>query len=245
MAPPQTSPQSLHSNSFPHASATAVLAGKPTFIVWEKLRFLLMDAPRDSNLPQYLREAKHHNVTALVRVCEPTYSTAEVEAAGIQMFDMAYDDGSSPPQEVIDRWLTLVDEVFIKPPRRSSLSGALSFSNGIGNGATSNAHAPPSRDSSSSSLPGTAASPSEPHHSPPQQQQQLPPPTIAVHCVAGLGRAPVLVALALIEHGFGDPSAVVEFIRAQRRGAINMRQLNYLEQYQKRGVGTCGGCCVM
>lgn len=241
MAPPQTSPHSLHSNSFPHASATAVLAGKPTFIVWGKLRFLLMDAPRDSNLPQYLREAKHHNVTALVRVCEPTYSTAEVEAAGIQMFDMAYDDGSSPPQEVIDRWLTLVDEVFIKPPRRSSLSAALSYSNGAGNGA---ANAPTSRDPSSPTLPGTLASSSEPQHAQ-QQQQQLPPPTIAVHCVAGLGRAPVLVALALIEHGFGDPSAVVEFIRAQRRGAINMRQLNYLEQYQKRGAGTCGGCCVM
>jgi protein-tyrosine phosphatase len=34
--------------------------------------------------------------------------------------------------------------------------------------------------------------------------------------LAGLGRAPVLVALALIEHGYGEAGAVVEFIRSQR-----------------------------
>ncbi|GAB5031086.1 tyrosine phosphatase type iva protein 1 [Nannochloropsis oceanica] len=243
MAPPQTSSQSLHSNSFPYTSTTAVLAGKPTFIVWGKLRFLLMDAPRDSNLAQYLRVAKHYNVTALVRVCEPTYNVAEVEAAGIQMYDMAYDDGCSPPPEVIERWLALVDEVLIKPSRRSSLS----YSNGNGSGSTTTS-TPTSRDSSSATIPAIMASPIESQQEQQQQQQQqqqLPPPAIAVHCVAGLGRAPVLVALALIEHGFGDPSAVVEYIRSQRRGAINMRQLNYLEQYKKRGSETCGGCCVM
>ena len=40
-------------------------------------------------------------------------------------------------------------------------------------------------------------------------------PCIALHCVAGLGRAPVLVAIALIEYGF-DAISAVTFIRERR-----------------------------
>lgn len=40
---------------------------------------------------------------------------------------------------------------------------------------------------------------------------------IAVHCVAGLGRAPVLVAIALIEKGM-DPMDAIMFIRERRKG---------------------------
>lgn len=54
---------------------------------------------------------------------------------------------------------------------------------------------------------------------------------IAVHCVAGLGRAPVMVALALMEAGQKYESAV-EAIRERRRGAINQKQLSYLEKYK-------------
>ncbi|KAJ3014715.1 UNVERIFIED_CONTAM: Protein tyrosine phosphatase prl-1 [Siphonaria sp. JEL0065] len=50
---------------------------------------------------------------------------------------------------------------------------------------------------------------------------------IGIHCVAGLGRAPILVAIALIESGMA-PIEAIEFIRARRRGAFNTVQLQYL-----------------
>ncbi|CAI5455356.1 unnamed protein product [Caenorhabditis angaria] len=64
--------------------------------------------------------------------------------------------------------------------------------------------------------------------------KEYPTKSIAVHCVAGLGRAPVLVALALIEAGMKYEDAV-ELIRTQRRGALNTRQLQFLEKYKSTG----------
>lgn len=57
--------------------------------------------------------------------------------------------------------------------------------------------------------------------------------TIGIHCVAGLGRAPVLVAIALVESGMNALDAV-EFIRERRRGSFNMRQIQYLKAYRVR-----------
>ncbi|XP_008831289.1 protein tyrosine phosphatase type IVA 2-like isoform X1 [Nannospalax galili] len=56
---------------------------------------------------------------------------------------------------------------------------------------------------------------------------------VAVHCETGLGRAPVLVALALIECGMKNENAI-QFIRQKRRGAFNTKQLLYLEQYRPK-----------
>ncbi|KAF4014842.1 hypothetical protein G4228_006742 [Cervus hanglu yarkandensis] len=66
----------------------------------------------------------------------------------------------------------------------------------------------------------------------------------------GLGRAPVLVALALIEGGMKYEDAV-QFIRQKRRGAFNSKQLLYLEKYCpkmrlrfKDSNGHRNNCCV-
>ncbi|KAJ3217442.1 hypothetical protein HDU67_007912 [Dinochytrium kinnereticum] len=50
---------------------------------------------------------------------------------------------------------------------------------------------------------------------------------VAVHCVSGIGRAPILVAIAMIDAGIERLDAV-EMIRSKRRGAFNKRQLEWI-----------------
>jgi protein tyrosine phosphatase type 4A len=54
---------------------------------------------------------------------------------------------------------------------------------------------------------------------------------ILVHCVAGLGRAPTLVAIALIELNITSYDAV-RLIRQTRPGAINTKQLQFILGYK-------------
>eukprot|EP00043_Microstomoeca_roanoka_P023397 m.258311 g.258311 ORF g.258311 m.258311 type:complete len:164 (-) comp29942_c0_seq1:224-715(-) len=62
--------------------------------------------------------------------------------------------------------------------------------------------------------------------------------SIAVHCVAGLGRAPVLVAISLIESGMSPEDAVL-YIRKHRHGAINKKQLLFLQEYKRTSRKDC------
>jgi len=188
-------PRNARTMSRPNGNIAVSIGTKPTLIEVKPMRFLIMDAPRQGNLHLYIKEMRKHSVTEVVRVCEPTYSSAELQAAGISLHEQEYPDGHSPPKEVIDHWLQLVEKTF--------------FTSGT-------------------------------------QQQDCSNNCIAVHCVAGLGRAPVLVAIALIEFANMDPVEAVSLIRRHRRGAINEKQLLYLEGYKKyyRAAGG-GGCCII
>ncbi|KAI8802021.1 protein-tyrosine phosphatase-like protein, partial [Cladochytrium replicatum] len=54
-----------------------------------------------------------------------------------------------------------------------------------------------------------------------------PQTTVAVHCISGIGRAPVLVTLALVDAGV-DPMDAIEYVRARRRGALNNKQVAWI-----------------
>jgi len=71
---------------------------------------------------------------------------------------------------------------------------------------------------------------------------------IAVHCVAGLGRAPVMAAVALMEMTGMDAMDAVEKIRERQKGAINARQLKFLQGYKritKHNGRPCAPACTV
>lgn len=206
---PSPHPHHASSRSLGGGAAAAVpaISSRPTLIATPRLRFLIMDAPRQANLHLYVRECQRHAVADIVRVCEPTYMAGELTSAGIAVHEMAYPDGHSPPEDVLDRWLALVEK------RGLGLGGGGPGGKGAGHD-----------DGGGGG-----------------------PRTVAVHCVAGLGRAPVLVAIALMEFEGMDAVEAVTAIRHKRRGAINEKQLRYLEGYRpRRRAGGAGcGCAVM
>ncbi|XP_012657561.1 protein tyrosine phosphatase type IVA 1-like isoform X3 [Otolemur garnettii] len=141
----------------------------PVEVAYRNMRFLITHNPTRATLNGFIEELKKHG-----------------------FLDWPFDDGSSPSNEIVDDWLSLVNIKF----------------------------------------------------------REEPGCCIAVHCVAGLGRTPVLVALALIESGMKNEDAV-QFIREKRRGAFNSKQLLYLEKYHSKMrlcFQDCSGhrniCCI-
>mgnify|MGYP003574262432 CR=1 FL=1 len=148
---------------------------EPAEIEYKNMRFLITECPKDATLDKFIEELKKHNAKDVVRVCDPSYKSDRLKQEGISLMDLAFDDGTAPPTEVVEQWFNLLKTRF----------------------------------------------------------REEPGCCVAVHCVAGLGRAPVLVAIALIELGMKYEDAV-ELIRQKRRGAINAKQLSYLEKYRPK-----------
>jgi protein tyrosine phosphatase type 4A len=199
---------------------------KFSLIELEPLKFIIMDCPCDQNTKWYKSEIQRYNVTDIVRVCEATYNSEYFEKYNIHVHDMQFKDGQSPPDMIINRWLDLVDSRFSdpkdrrkeKPTKPHKLATVLSKP----------------EEKSSMSMEGRPLSltTTEDHH----HKKDMGNPSggcIAVHCVAGLGRAPVLVAVALIEYGM-KPLDAIEFIRSRRKGAFNTHQIEFLDRYRCR-----------
>eukprot|EP01061_Rhynchopus_euleeides_P007344 TRINITY_DN16354_c0_g1_i3.p2 TRINITY_DN16354_c0_g1~~TRINITY_DN16354_c0_g1_i3.p2 ORF type:complete len:190 (+),score=43.96 TRINITY_DN16354_c0_g1_i3:173-742(+) len=163
-----------------------------------QLRFLIMTAPSPSNLPIYIKELKKHGVKSLVRVCAPTYKQEVLASHGIKIYDgpgWFFEDGAPPPREVLSNWLNLLEQEF-----------------GID-------------DLSGKKMKGERQPdlvPQGPVSTPEASDSQ---PCVGVHCIAGLGRAPVLVAVALIELGGLSAADTVSHIRGSRHGCFNQDQL--------------------
>ena len=58
----------------------------------------------------HFQELKKNNVNTVVRVCEPSYNTEELEAQGITVKDLAFEDGTFPPQNVVDEWFEILKQ---------------------------------------------------------------------------------------------------------------------------------------
>lgn len=162
-----------------------------SYVTFRNMRFLILDCPSNETLPYYLKEFISHQITDVVRVCEPSYDTESLTKNNIRVHDWHFQDGSVPSPQIIQKWLSLVEEVFgpIHYKKLTNTNERYSYSD--------------------------------------------EGPRIAIHCVAGLGRAPVLVAIALIESGMESLDAVT-YIRNTRRGAFNSKQIAFLDTY-KRG----------
>ena len=89
---------------------------------------------------------------------------------------LPFDDGSPPPDAIIDRWLDIIKEVNF-PARGGGGGGAKKPAAG--------------------------------------KDEVKQAPCIAIHCVAGLGRAPLMVVIALVTAGMPYTKAV-ELIRSKR-----------------------------
>lgn len=152
-----------------------IIRPAPAEIEFGRMRFLITEQPQDATIHNYIRILEDHRVSHLVCATDPTYRKEELNSAGVTVSELSFPDGSAPTNDIVEKWLDLVNKEFTTDPSTC----------------------------------------------------------VGVHCVTGLGRAPVLVAVALIELGMKYEDAV-EQIRKKRRGAINSKQLEFLAKYKRR-----------
>ena len=183
---------------------------KPTFseIKFGRMRFLIAERPTVYTMDNFIKELERRKAKKLVRVCQPNYSRERLQNHGIEVLDWEFSDGHPPPEEIIEKWLKLVKDYFW------IASGSFKLTTPEKIVVLSHNEEIARKKSKSTTYPNEKA--------------------IAIHCVSGLGRAPVLVGLALLEAGMCCED-VIYLIRTNRRGALNEKQLEFLKSYRATG----------
>lgn len=70
-------------------------------------------------------------------------------------------------------------------------------------------------------------------------------PTISIHCQAGMGRAPTMLAYVMISRYGWDSADSVHAIRKKRTGSINKKQLDWILYTKIKRIGKMTGCAIM
>ena len=75
-------------------------------------------------------------------------------------------------------------------------------------------------------------------------KSKKPVKRIGVHCLAGLGRAPIFVALAFVNNGC-SPQNAIDLIRVHRKGAFNLAQVYFILEFKGKQKGKTSNetCC--
>ena len=163
------------------------IRNQATLIKYHHYHFLITESPTDANLSSYISLIKETHTTIVVCFCDAIYDTHklenELEKSEIKFFNLAFQDGQSPPNDIVRNWIDILE-------MQKNISHC-----------------------------------------------------ITVHCSAGFGRAPIMVAIALIEKGC-DPYDAIALIRKKRHGCFNFNQLNYIEKYQPQSKPTSCHCLI-
>lgn len=89
---------------------------KPTIITYKKQKYIISTTPSNDTISDYVSFLTSHNVSLLIRTCEPTYDITPIKAAGIKCVDLQFLDGQYPPKNIIDSWRGLIMKERSKNP---------------------------------------------------------------------------------------------------------------------------------
>ena len=73
---------------------------------------MIMSAPDQKSMRTCIKDLKKNNVKILVKSCETSYTADQLAKEGIEVQELIFQDGQLPSQDVIDRWLRIVDNFF-------------------------------------------------------------------------------------------------------------------------------------